>query len=163
MPLTQARLKELLHYDPETGLFYWLVSRGNKLVKVGDVAGYRMKNGYRCISVGGVRDYAHRWAFLYMTGKMPPGHVDHADGDQGNDSWANLRAATVSQNIGNAKMPCNNPSGFKGVHPFRNKWRARLVNRHLGVFDDPVEAAKAYDRAAASYYGEFARHNGLGA
>ena len=65
--LAQKELKELLHYDPETGIFTWLVSPSSK-VKAGSIAGHVHLNGYRYIQVNCKRYLSHRLAWLYMTG-----------------------------------------------------------------------------------------------
>ena len=77
--ITQKRLKELLHYCPDSGVFTRLKSTSNR-VKVGDIAGWKGKNGYIGINVGGVKERAHRLAFLYMTGDFPVFQTDHING-----------------------------------------------------------------------------------
>ena len=69
--LTSSRLRELLHYDPLTGLFTRLVSRSGRSAKKGVTAGWLHCRGYIHISVDS-KDYkAHRLAFLYMEGVLP--------------------------------------------------------------------------------------------
>lgn len=88
--LTQERLKELLTYEPATGVFRWRERRGNQgggCVAPGDEAGSVYKNGYRMIGVGGRRYGAHRLAFLYMTGAFPPAEVDHINGVPADNRW----------------------------------------------------------------------------
>lgn len=69
-------------------------------------------------------------------------------------------------NIYNPKrflLQSNNTSGYRGVTRHGNKWRALIkVNKidfHLGNFDDPIDAAKAYDEAALKHLGNKARLN----
>lgn len=56
-------------------------------------------------------------------------------------------------------LPSHNTSGYRGVcyDKNRHKWMASIrVNRrniYLGRFDDPQEAAKAYDEAARQHFG----------
>jgi len=94
---------------------------------------------------------------------LPSGiRVDHKDGNALNNQRSNLRECTAEQNQRNRGKQRNNKSGYKGVFfdKARRKWRAmigmngRLI--HLGFFIDKVDAAKAYDRAALKYFGEFA-------
>jgi hypothetical protein len=94
--------------------------------------------------------------------------IDHANMDKLDNRKANLRICTHGQNMHNYKKPITNASGFKGVswHEQNKKWRATLQvgghQLHLGTFDDPTEAARAYDIAARKYHGEFAKLNFLG-
>lgn len=146
--LTQDKLKELLHYDPETGIFRWRVSCTNS-TKPWSIAGYIAKNGYVHMSVFNKRFLAHRIAWLYMTGELPEEHIDHIDGNPSNNSWKNLRAATHKQNCENFKLFKSNSSGFRGVSFTKqtNRWRGVVKNNykyiHVGYFDTAEEAAKA--------------------
>lgn len=95
-PLGQERLKQLLHYDPLTGIWTWRVDRGfaaRANVRAGDVAGTPNDNGYRVIGVEGGVYRASHLAVLYMTGELPGEEVDHKDCDPTNDRWLNLREA----------------------------------------------------------------------
>ena len=89
--------------------------------------------------------------------------VDHINGNGLDNRKTNLRICKKSDNAKNATKRIDNKSGYKGVYKFQNKWRAMIgVNNkrvHLGMFEDKVDAAKAYDEAAAKYFGEFARKN----
>jgi hypothetical protein len=158
---TSERLRELLDYDPATGLFVWLISP-RRNVPVGSVAG-TLRNGYIRIRIEMEAFSAHRLAWFYMTGEWPPGQVDHIDGNRSNNRWSNLRSATNSINQINGKLRSDSKTGYKGVSkPKRGKkWCARIVVNgkriFLGMFPDPKSAHDAYMRAAVKYYGEFAR------
>lgn len=96
----------------------------------------------------------------------PSGYeVDHADMDGLNNRRLNLRVATrAEQNANKRKLDgCSSP--FKGVswREDRKKWAARIKTKgklkHLGLFENIIEAAHAYDSAARNAFGEFARTN----
>ena len=61
--LTAQRLRELLHYDPTTGEFTWIVSRGNQWTKPGMPAGYKDTYGHMGIEIDGKRYLSHRLAW----------------------------------------------------------------------------------------------------
>jgi hypothetical protein len=80
--LTAARLRELLNYEPATGIFRWRVRRTRKAL-AGTQAGYvqvslRSKDtGYRRIRVDGRKYRAGRLAWLWMMGRWPRHNVGH--------------------------------------------------------------------------------------
>lgn len=86
--------------------------------------------------------------------------VDHIDGNRLDNRKTNLRICTRLENSWNQK-PRNNVSGYKGVSFYkpRNKWRARIGQDYIGLFDTKEEAAKAYNLKAKRLYGEFANLN----
>lgn len=149
MRLTQAKLRSVLHYDPVTGIFTYLVRRGFR-VKVGDVAGALSSNGYVRLSVNYRRYYGQRLAWLYMTGEWPRRQVDHKNTIRSDNRWTNLRPATNRLNNENRRAAhSSNITGFLGAGPTRNgNYRARIYargrERHLGVFDTPEQAHAAY-------------------
>lgn len=98
--LTVVQLKELLHYNPETGVFTWARSVGQR-ARIGRVAGSKVPSGYIKISVSKRVYSAHRLAWLYMTGSWPENEIDHVDNNPSNNAFSNLRAATKSQNAQN--------------------------------------------------------------
>lgn len=161
-PVTQARLKELLRYEPETGVFTWLVAPRRGMFP-GDVAGCWSEPAGWVIRVDCRLYLAHRLAWLYMTGEWPKNEIDHIDVSRRNNRWANLREATRRQNQANTPKQSNNTSGFKGVSFQRgvNKYRARIKahgkKMSLGCFDTAEEAHLAYRSAAERIWGEFAR------
>jgi len=159
--ITQSRLKEVLDYNQDTGVFRWKVSRG-RYSKVGVTAGSPTKAGYIYISVDGVKRGAHRLAYLYIHGYIPR-EVDHRNNIKHDNRIDNLRAATHSQNAANSGIYSSNTSGYKGIYFSTKvgKWHARIsVDRkvlHLGFFTNILDAAAAYKVASAKYFGEFAR------
>lgn len=146
--LTAARLRELLHYDPETGVFTWLVSN-TKRVRVGGIAGCTSDHGYIRIAIDGVQHRAHRLAWLYMTGEWPAHQIDHINGTRDDNRIKNLRQATDAQNRQNLRKPrSDNRCGMLGVCANRDRWRAVIQVggkfKHIGTFDTPELAGAAY-------------------
>ena len=159
--ITQARLKQYLSYDPETGIF--IRKEPTKGTRVGSVIGSKRSkkdNDYIATSIDGEKCYLHRLAFLYMTGSFPKNNVDHINGDKTDNRFANLREATVSQNGMNRPKQSNNKSGYKGVcwEASRNKWKAQIKSRFIGYYDTAEEAFKSYTKEAERIFGEY-NHN----
>ncbi len=99
--LSYDRLRELLHYDPETGVFTRLTKTGSRWL-AGQIATPTMdSNGYAQLFVAGKKRAAHRLAWLYVYGTYPLGQVDHINGIQTDNRIANLRDTTPSENCQN--------------------------------------------------------------
>ena len=127
--ITQERLKELLHYDPESGLFTWKVLRtGN--AKVGSVAGSSNICGYINIKIDGILHCAHRLAFLYVNGAMPK-EVDHINHLRSDNSFKNLRSVSRKENSVNQIKRRSNTSGVMGVTWYKKsgKWNFRGIGQ----------------------------------
>jgi len=88
--LTHERVREVLDYNPATGVFTWKVSL-SKNVKAGTEAGGNAKgNGYRYITVDGIETPAARFVWFYMTGEWPRTKVQFVDNDKTNLRYNNL-------------------------------------------------------------------------
>jgi len=156
--VTQTRLIELLSYDLDTGVFTRRAGVGP--THIGDVAGNPC-HGYWQICIDGRSYYAHRLAWLYMTGEWPKEQIDHINMDKTDNRWNNLRLATPSQNTCNQSARSTNKVGMKGVSPNGKRFSAQITIdgtcHHLGTFDTPALAHSAYADAAAILHGTFAR------
>lgn len=154
--LTQARLKELVRYSPDTGEFVRLVS-----VPGPKPSGGRHADGYALLRVDGEQYMCHHLARLYMTGELSNSPMDHINGVRDDNRWCNLREATVGENNRNCKIRSHNKSGHTGVSWYKRygKWRVQVkhegVVRHVGYFTDLQEAADAAKNARDALFGEF--------
>jgi hypothetical protein len=133
-----------LNYSLETGAFTWKTT--------GKEAGSISNNGYRKIQLGGKNYYAHRLAFLAVTGQLPTAFVDHIDGNRDNNSFENLRLVnrkTNNQNIRQAKQ--NNKLDVLGVRKRGNSYTAQICvdgkSQHLGTYGSFDLASNAYLKA----------------
>lgn len=160
VPLTAGRLRELLKYDPATGVFSWRVQRRAQS-PTGAVAGTIRKDGYVIICVAGKQCLAHRLAWLYVHGQWPASLLDHRNANPTDNRLSNLREADKSKNAGNGRGHKDSITGLKGAHPCRGKFKAEISidgrNRHIGVFETAEEAHAAYCKKANEVFGEFAR------
>lgn len=145
--ITAIKLREILKYTPETGVFIWKVSASN-CIKSGDVAGTQI-NGYCYIRVLGRKYAAHRLAWLYVYGEWPIQQIDHINRNRSDNRICNLRTATVAENAQNTSLPDRNTSGHKGVSWNKSvqKWRAYIEHQrkqiHIGYFSDINKAVSA--------------------
>jgi len=155
--ITQEELKELLDYNPDTGIFTWKVKH-NKRMFVGDVAGTLCKK-YIKILIDYNQYKAHQLAWLYNYGEFPDSSIDHVNGNNSDNRICNLRLADKFENAANRGIMKNNSSGFKGVTKSRNKWRAQINYKNkkynLGFYETPELASFAYEQKAKELHGEF--------
>ena len=120
---------------------------------------HKTRRGFYASSGGGSRGSTLKRMHSVILGR--PG-VDHRDGDGLNNRRSNQRAASTTQQLANTrKRRGKYTSKFKGVHWSRSLkcWCVQVAHRHVGLFDDEIEAAKAYDEKAKELFGEFARLN----
>lgn len=158
--LTQAKVKRLFEY--RDGELYWKKSIGR--IKKGDEAGSMSDTGYKQVGIDKKVYRYGRVIYLMFHGYLPE-CVSYIDSNPLNTRIENLREATPSQVncYKNKKKLRNNTSVFKGVcfNKQVGKYKAYIkkknVSYHLGYFDSPEEAYKAYCKAAKKLHGEFAR------
>jgi hypothetical protein len=138
--LTQERLKELLHYEPETGVFTWRQHRGCS--RVGGVAGDVKQDGYRHIGIDKRRYQAHRVVWLYVHGYFPEHQIDHINRVPDDNRLVNLREVTTSCNVRNTGNAKDNKSGVKGVcwNTKNKRWVVTIRRINIGGFSDFTEA-----------------------
>jgi len=158
--ITQAELKQILHYEPITGKFTWLARVAN-CIHIGDEAGSVFKKSttlsYLHIQIDKKVCKAHRLAWLYMTGNYPQHGVLHDDGDGLNNRWTNLSDNTQAENALNRKLNSNNESGQSGVmwRERDQRWIAQInidgKQTHLGQFKEKVDAITARKQAELNH------------
>lgn len=159
-PITQLRLKALLHYDPDTGTFQWTGQKHGR-ARYKTSAGHTCKrSGYTVIGVDGILYAAHRLAWLYVHGVWPEGDTDHINRVRHDNRIANLREATRAQNMQNSGLRADSTTGHTGVtwDKSSGRWRAKIMvdGRHycLGRFADldaAIAARKAAERSLHPY------------
>ncbi len=147
-------VRSILQYVPETGLFIWKVSRGS--VKAGKATfGSPAGHGYRQIRVFGKLLYAHRLAWLIMTGEMPQMEIDHKNGNRSDNRWSNLRHVDPSTNMENEQRARGGRKYSRLMGAFYRKdteqWFSQIAVKgkivRLGQFSDELSAHQAYLKA----------------
>jgi len=160
--LSQDRLKKLLSYDPQTGLFTRLARPGKRSDLVGTIAGSPSNQGYILINVDNQKYRAHRLAWFYVTGRWPSALLDHRNRLKDDNRWDNLREATKAQNEQSKAPSSINTSGTKGVAWSRatKKWQAYIdhpgIARHIGVFESFKDAVAARRSKEQQIFGDYA-------
>lgn len=153
MEITHKQVVERLEYDPDTGVFTRKMRTSNS-VRVGDVAGYLRKDGYRGVRLFGKEYLLGRLAFFVVHRRWPTPEVDHINGDRSDDRIANLREVTRRQN--NQNYRCHREGKLLGAvlmkDQHRNKpWRGqiRIDGKFivLGYFKTEQEAHQSYMKA----------------
>lgn len=165
--ISTQRLRSLVDYDLETGVFVWKESKGRRKAgeRVGCLYYSTSGNEYWQMMVGGYRSTAHRFAWVWCGGVIPEGKViDHIDGNGLNNRIDNLRVVTPQENALNRKTSKGNTSGFPGVSFSRahQLWRGQLAFEgqrfHLGLFETPEKAAAEVEGLRKQLYGNFNRN-----
>lgn len=106
--------------------------------------------------------FMHRFLMNVFDRKIQIDHMNHNTLD---NRKCNLRTCTNTENSRNKSKSKNNKTGYKGVHLFKENGRYMAsigFNKkqiYLGMYDNPVDAAIAYNNAALKYHGEFALLN----
>jgi len=161
--LTPTELRELLAYNPITGVVRWRVTCGRR-AKAGAIAGSKSQaDRYWRIRIKGRLYLLHRVIYALMKGVWPDDLVDHRDTNADNNRWLNLRPATNSQNGANRSATTKNQLGTKGVfYSHRHgmyvaKIRVNGKGRTLGYRPTVVEAKALYDKAAVEAFGPYFR------
>jgi len=156
--LTQKRLKELLTYNPETGVFTRNCTTSPR-AQAGQTVGSKHNAGYLCVSIDRKSHLLHRLAWLYMYGFLPEHDIDHINHDRTDNRIRNLRSVTRSENLRNQSVCPRNTSGIMGVSfdSERNKWMVRIKKKHLGRYSDYFEAI-CVRKSAESRYGFHPNH-----
>jgi hypothetical protein len=169
--VTVERLREVLHYDPETGVFTWLprplgqfarLSQG-KVWNVrfpGTQAGSPDKKGYIHIAIDKTLFKAHRLAFLYMTGEWPKHEVDHINQVKADNRWANLRDVPHQTNSQNARRARGSETATGLLGAYQEKDSGRFfasigINgraRWLGYYSTAEAAHAAYVAAKREHH-----------
>jgi hypothetical protein len=143
--LTLELVKELIDYNPETGVFIWKERdikfftptkkrtaehimkiwnskwAGKEAFTSDNGEGY-LTGAILCLPVK-----AHRLAWFYMTGEWPE-YIDHENGNRSDNRFSNLRNVSKAENARNQKRHVTNTSGVTGVSWKENLkcWIARI-------------------------------------
>ena len=175
-------LRNILRYDPDLGLLFWRPRSADMFDNRNGEASRRasawntkhageeaFRNcavyGYRTGSIFNKSYRAHRVAWAIYYGEWPSKEVDHINNVRDDNRIINLRLACRAENNRNTRPVINSSSRFLGVSWNRKTkvWHASIraggKQRHLGCFRDEVDAARAYDAAAAKHHGEFSNLN----
>lgn len=157
-------VKDFIEYFPDTGKLMWKKSNSNK-VRVGQEITHVDSYGYLGVQFQFVRWKAHRLAWYLYYGEVPEGDIDHINGDRTDNRIENLRLASRGENLRNMRVSGKGSSKYKGVswHKAAGKWSAQITldnkKKHLGLFEEEISAALAYDTAAKEFYKDFAHTN----
>jgi len=164
--LTVEVARELLEYDPATGVLTWK-PRDQKWFTykdfhihwnsrwAGKTVGTLSKRGYLVFNVRNKLHTAHRTAWMLFHGEEPAGLIDHRNGDPTDNRITNLRCTSHKVNSENQREKSQGKTLPLGVFPVNGsktgKVFARIIvngrRKYLGTFEDPEEAARVYLKA----------------
>jgi hypothetical protein len=157
--LTQSRLKELLDYNPDTGLFTNKVHR-NPRAPIGAIAGTPTSEGYLALQINKKKMYVHRAIWLYVHGVWPLEEIDHINHVRNDNRLCNLRLANRLENSHNTQKHTKNLSGHKGVawHSRNKKWQVQMrfcgKSYYIGQFFNLEDAIVARKQAETKFYAD---------
>lgn len=155
-------LRQLLHYDAETGRFHWLErprtmfptdrswktwnSRfAGREAFTANIAGYRVSDVLDC------QIYGHRAVWAWVYGAWPSEQIDHINGNRADNRLVNLREVNAADNRRNSKLHHTNTSGHAGVSKTPHGWQAYILSgedrKSLGSFATREEAIAARQAA----------------
>jgi len=160
MSITQTLVKDLFEYND--GVLYWKNPTSGRMKK-GLRAGRYGKRGYIETGINYKRYKNHRIIFLMFHGYLPE-IVDHIDNNKLNNKIENLRAATCSQNLQNAKLSKSNTTGIKGVvwEKDRKYWKAQIMVNgkqiRIGKLESLELAELVVQELRSKFHGEYANH-----
>jgi len=152
--LSIDRLRELLGYDPDTGVFTWKIAQPR--TALGAVAGYPGPGGRLVVKLDGHMHYLTRLAWAYVRGVWPIGKIVQLNEVRADVRFENLAEKTQAEVSATMKVNTLNKSGHKGVSWSKSdaKWVAMITRNgrqhFLGKFETKEEAAAAYGQAAAT-------------
>lgn len=173
MELTQEIVRELLDYDPETGVLTWK-DRAPHHFPIGNHSqehrarqwnatwagkpAFTAKNGKGHLqgAISGKFTKAHRIIWFYMTGEWPE-QIDHENGNPSDNRWENLRNVNNQTNQQNVSRRHDNSSGTTGVHWHKRDecWTATICvdgkNKWLGRFDSKDQAVASRLKANGTF------------
>lgn len=149
-------LRQLLSYDPETGIVRWM-ARGQDFIaddRIRSTFNTRFSGkeafthinewGYRVGAVLGRNVFAHRVIWAMQADEWPDGMIDHINGDPKDNRWKNLRIVDAAENSKNARRKKTNKWGENGIHWNGKRWVVVVgggSNGYVGVFRD-IETAR---------------------
>lgn len=158
-----SSVRAAFSYDAESGVITRNFNAHCRNGYAGSIAG-SISQGYREIRHRGMRFRGTHLIWLIVHGRYPACIIDHINGVTSDDRLLNLREASISENAANSRRHIDRINNLpKGVYacPGNKPFMAAIcINRKkktLGYFDTPQEAADAYQRAAISHFGEFAK------
>lgn len=157
--LNLSRLKELLDYNPDTGVFRWKKSVNSKTYD-GLIPARKDKDGYLMVMVDSRNYRQHRLAWFYMTGLWPEKHLDHKNGVRDDNRFSNLRECDEQNNNRNRGLSRLNTSGVSGVSFQQGKWVVRIrlnkfIRGFFGYYDDIELAELVANSVRDKYHKEF--------
>lgn len=122
---------------------------------------YHDRPGYASTKIDGKNVSMHKFIMGESDGKV----IDHINGDTLDNRKLNLRFCTHQQNLWNRHKRKQTQSKYIGLSKGRNrkKWQVQILidgkKKTIGQFESEEDAARAYDKVARKYYGEFAPVN----